>query len=547
MKSYSAAKKILGATIFFFTASLFVFAEGVNESEIRSVSNQTIVFENYTGPHTKVDTLDQIKEIGTSLASGIDKTKSGTAGSSNRYYVIHSVTSDGTDLLDADIFIIGKDSSVDHIRNLRHIIASYLSSAYGYKYDDAYTIATFVTVYNAVYRGNVDYFSKKYKKAVVNNLTSDKAGLAISYKEWAGASQIVIPLSDIDGGLSTIDTSVISDKKVVESMQEEDDKGIDQRKNMVDIKEREADSSQSKAQDAQKKATKEETQLKEEKKDLKEKQEEADQKTKTAEESQKKADEAKKKAEENPGDKKLQEEAKQAQKKADEDKKAAAESTSKVEEQQKKVEEQQKKVDESKKTAQKEQEKADKKQSEAQSERTQIAKDQKEVIAKEIAEETNAVYALKLVDEKNLYSAIVKVNRETNEELKTSPVKVIRNRTAYRDGSNFIAIAGQTGNTAAVKLVQIDKDSLEIVGESEEQIAENSVLIQNGSEYCCVINDKGKYYVGKFNSKLECTVKSPVEVNPATPIFVGPEGFFVTTKANKAVLLKASDLTAVGK
>ena len=535
-------KKLVLTSVLIFSASA-VFSVEVDENEIKSTSNQTIVFENYNGPHAKVDTLEQIRSIGSDLADGFNKDVPFSKGNADRYYVIHAIDSSEQGKLDADIFIIGKNSGVDHIRNLRHIIASYLSKDYGYEYDDAYTIATFATVYNAVYRNNIEYFKGKYKNDVLKNLDADKAGLALSYKQWAGSTQIVIPLADLNGGLSTIDTSVISDKKVVESMQEEDDKGIDQRKNMVDIKEREAEQASQKAQEAQKTATKEEEKLKEEKNILEQKKETAEQKKQAAQESQKKADEAAKQAQENPGDRQAQKQAEQAQKEAEQSAKEAEQAQKEADEQQETVEKQQETVNEAKNTAETEQAKADKKQTEAGNERNQIAKDQKEVITQQVLEETTAAYALKLVDTKNLYSAIVKINRLTGEELKTSPVTVIRNRTVYRDGTNFIAIAGETNKNGAVRLVQIDKDNLEIISESHEVIADNSVLIQAGSDYYCVINDNGKSYVGKFNSNLECTVKSSVEVNPATPIFISAEGFFVTDKSNKIITLNPSDLT----
>lgn len=535
------AKLILAAAFIF--ASSAAFAGEVNEDEIKSISDQTIVFENYTGPHQKVDTLAQIKAIGSGVAQGFDKNKAANYGKDSRYYVIHAISDDDSGKLDADIFVIGSTAGVDHIRNLRHIVASYLSTAYDYSYDDAYTIATFVTVYNAVYRGKLDYFQSKYKSAVTKNLSSDKAGIAISYKEWPGATQMVIPLGDLNGGLSTVDTSVISDKKVVESMREEDDKGIDERKNMVDIKEREAENASEKAKEAQKTATQEEKKLTEEKKELEEKKETASQKKNEADEAQKKADEAKKTAAENPKDKAAQQEAQSAQKEADQAKKEAEEAKKDVEEQQKVVDEQQKKTDEAKKEASEEQAVADKKNTEAKDERTQIAQDQKEVIQQSVLEETTAIYALKVVDNSKLYSAIVKVNRLTGDELKTSPVKVIRNRTVYPSGSNFIAIAGESGSKSAVKLVQIDKTNLDIVKESEEVIAENSVLVQVGSDYLAVVNKNGKNYLGKFNSELECKATSNVEVNPATPIVPSAEGYCVTDTKGKVVILNMSDLT----
>lgn len=543
-------KGIFSKLFCFFILSFFVastYAIEVNRREIESTSNETIVFENYNGPHSKVDTLEQIQSIGSNLAKDFNIEVQSNYGNSDRYYVIHAVDKNETEKLDADIFIIGKDSAVDHVRNLRHIIASYLQTAYKYEYKDAYTLATFVTVYNAVYRSKMNYFTEKYKSVVTKNLNSENVGIALSYKEWAGKTQIVIPLSDLSGGLSSIDTSVISDKKVVESMQEEDDKGIDERKNLVDLKEREAEKAQEKAQDAQKTVTKEEEKLKEEKKVLAEKQKDSNEAQKKADDSAKKADQAEQKAKSEPENKQAQKDAQVAKQKADDDKQKADEAKKDEIAQQEKVDKQEESVNEAKEVAQEQQEKADKKQNEAQKERTEIAKDQKEVIKNDIAEETNSTYALKLVDQKNLYSALVKINKSTGKELKTSPVKVIHNRTVFRDGTEFIAIAGETSKTGAVKLVKLDKDNLEIISESKETIADKSVLVQSGSDFYCIINEKSKYYVGKFNSQLECLAKSFVEVNPATPIFIAQEGIFVTDSSNKVILIDTAKLQLVIK
>lgn len=524
-------KTILAANLFFCCFINSGFAVEVDTSELKSVEN-TIVFENYTGPHSVVDSLDDIKGIGINLADDFSKEVNGTYGNSEKYYVIHCIDENASEALDADIFILGKNAQVDHIRNLRHIIASYLSKAYGYEYEDSYTIATFVTVYNAVYRNNLDYFKSKYKEIVVKNLDSEKIGISVSYKEWADQSQLVIPLADINGGLSTIDTSVISDKNVVNSMQEEDDKGIDERKNMVDIKEREADEAEEKARESQKEARKEEEELKQEKKELEEAKADASEKEKKAAESQKKAEEAQKKADANPNDKQAQKEAAEAKKQAEKDKKEANDAKKKVEEKKSKVEEKSKKTETAKKESQKQQAKADKKQTEAQAERKEIAKDQKEVINKKEAEE-GAYYGLKLVNDKELYSAIVKLNKETGKEIKTSSVKVIRNRIIYSDQNNFIAIAGENTGKGAVKLVLIDKDKLEIIAESDERIAEQSVLVQSRNDYLCILDDNGHFFAGKFNSQLKCTSKSSVEVKPATPIYVSDDGIFVTNTSGK--------------
>ena len=110
----------------------------VNETEIRSVGD-TVEFINYNGPHAVINSLDQIKSIGSGLGEAVAPSRdaSTTAGARNRYYVVHAVDPTTTEKLDADILFIGADASVDHIRNLRHIIASYLVSAYNYSEADA--------------------------------------------------------------------------------------------------------------------------------------------------------------------------------------------------------------------------------------------------------------------------------------------------------------------------------------------------------------------------------------------------------------------------
>ena len=229
------------------------FAIEVDQNELKQAENTPIEFINYTGSHTEIDSLRAIAEIGKGLAGAARR---GRAGDMNRYAVIHAVDTTVTTGLDADILIIGSAAKVDHINNMRVIIASYLQSAYGYSEKDAKTIAHFITIYNAVYRGNLDSFKGKYKAVVLRYLTAEKVGLALRYDEWPGHTQIVIPLSDqkYSGTLSTIDTTSISDKHVVEKMREQDDKDIETRKDMIDLKERESSAARERANAAQQEA-----------------------------------------------------------------------------------------------------------------------------------------------------------------------------------------------------------------------------------------------------------------------------------------------------
>ncbi|WP_147612589.1 P83/100 family protein [Treponema pectinovorum] len=517
--------------IFFATA---VQAIEVAERELETVTQDAVVFENYTGPHSVINTIEEINKIGSSIAEQISRNieSSAKAGSSEKYQIIHAIDPNEKDKLDADIFIIGSTATVDHITNVRRIISSYLSSTYGYSKADADTVATFVTVYNAVYRGKLDYFSSKYKKVVTDKLTADKAGIALSYREWPGKTQILIPLNDVRGGLSSVDTSVISDKQVVKSMQEEDDKGVDSRKQMVDIKEREAETAQEKATQAQKKATEETAKLKEE-------QAKTVQATKEAEQAKKDAEQAKITAQENPKDK-------EAQKVAEEKQAVAEEKQAEAQEQAQKTQEQAQKTQEAKEEASKAQDIADTKRSEAQSERTSIAQDQQQIIKEQTANQNApTVYGLRSIDELGVMSSLVKMNAQTGNVIKESPVTVIRSRTIYDTGENYAAIAGTNLGNGAVKLVLLDKENMEIKKESDETLSETSVLTENSGFLYCIVKDGKDYFLGKFTKDLTIALKSPEKVKPATPITVTSNGILVTAITGRPILLSTKNLSRV--
>lgn len=534
-------------TLVFGMASLF--ALNVDESELKKFSGNTIEFINYTGPHKVIDSVEAIRAIGSGLGKSVSKSLETeiTTGNKAKYYVIHAVDPKETGKLDADILIIGADATVDHVTNLRRIIGSYLESAYGYSREDADALAVFITVYNAVYRGKLEDLQGIYKNVVTKNLTADKCGLATTYKEWPGKSQIIIPLRDVtDGGLSIIDTSVISDSKVVDSMKEDDDKNVDSRKQLVDIKERESETASDKAKESQKKAVEEQKKLDSEKKKTEQVKKEADQKKKEAEKAEKKAEEKKQVAKENPNDKKAQQEANEAKKEAETAKKEAEKAEEKVEKQEEVQKQQETVTEEAKQEASKQQDFADKKQTEAQSERKEIAKDQNAIQKQEAAEaKMTTEYGLIIVDPSEMLSRLVKFDTATGEVVKNSPVSVIRNRTAYEVNDQFIAIAGENTKKGAIKLVLIDEDTMEITDESDSYIAADSVLLEDGGDYYCVVEEKGKHYVAKFGGDLSLKLKSNVEVMSCTPITFTNAGLVVTEVTGKLKILNRSDLSVV--
>ncbi len=503
--------------------SMPLFSLEVDRLELESAGDETsVIFVNYEGPHDVINTIEEIESIGSGLALPISEARdaSQNVGDANRYYVIHAVDPENPNGLDADILILGENANVDHIDNVRRIISSYLQSAYDYSADDAQTIAVFTTVYNAVYRGQMDVFTEKYKPIVIENLTASKVGISLNYDEWAGNTQIVIPLASLEGGLGTVDTGIISDPEVVESMQEDPGKGIEDRKDLVEIKEEEAEIAEEKAQEAQKEATVAKQEVVEEKQVLQEVKEEAEV--------------AQQKAEENPDDPVAQKEAEVAQEK--------------VEEQEKVVEQAEQKVIVLQDEAEEQQDIADTKRTDAQSDRVEIAEDQQEIIRERAANGDEILiltHGLKIVDDSSLLSTLVLIDTKSGIEVKESPVNVIRNRTVYSAGEDYIAVAGTTGGNAAVRLVKLDSLDMDIIDQSEEKLAIDSVLVKDGDFYYVVIEDGNKNVVAKYDPELNQVLKSDVDVLPQTPITITDLGIMVTDKDGIAKLLDAETLLGI--
>jgi hypothetical protein len=533
-------KRLVAALVVLAVAASAAFAIEVDRKELESGdAGKAIEFINYTGPQTVISSIEEIRGIGSSL--GATAVKTGSAGDPARYYVIHAVDAAVKEGLDADILILGPLAGVDHIDNLRRIIGSYLSAAYGYSEKDSSTLATFITVYNAVYRGKLEAFKSRYKPLVVSNLHAEKAGLSVRYDEWPGRSEIVIPLSDprLSGTISSIDTTAISGKEVVEKIKEDKGTATDTRKSMADIKEREGDAAQTRADTSQKEATDARAAQAAKQKDLAVAEKDAAQAQKTAEA-------AKAEAAAKPGDKAAQQKAEAAQKTADE--KTAAVSEKKAD-----VAKSESTVKQKETNANADQKLADTKQKETLAERKDIAADEQKAVdqkaadAKKSADSALAAalpaFALRVVDETSFLAELVIVNLNDGKILKTSPLNAIRGRAIYDTGAGFMAIAGKKGGNAAIRLVLVDSTTLEMTKQGTDSIAEQSVLVQSANDYYAVIDQgSGKCVIGRFDKNLDAKAKSAINVLPSTAITVTQKGILVQDKSGKIKLLRATDL-----
>lgn len=215
----------------------------VDSKELQSIGEREIIFENYTGNYDYKESVSSIEGIGKRLSDGLNNDSAKKEYHYlNKYSVYHCISENEADKFNADVISIDDGARVEHIRNVRLIISSYLVNQYRYSKKDAATLAYFITIYNAVYRQDLPYFQNNFKSVVLDYITAENAGLSLKFSEWPGKSRIVIPLSKNPqkGKAGALNTSELSNKDVIDAAKaENDDMSIKERKDLVKIKEKE--------------------------------------------------------------------------------------------------------------------------------------------------------------------------------------------------------------------------------------------------------------------------------------------------------------------
>ncbi len=479
----------------------------VDRDELASIGDQSIKFINYVGPYEFTNTLDQIRGIGRTLGEGINPLESGEASLGGKYRVLHIVSPEIEKGLDADIFIIEEGAAVDHINNLRTILAGYLETTYGFSSRDAYLVAEFVTYYNAVYRGDLEMAEERYKQPVFDALSVEKMGLDTHYSNWPGKTQILITLRA--GGVTSgdsapvVDTGAISDNQVIDEIRKEDDMGIESRKDMVELRENEIDKDQARLDERRDEVTQKDEAVSEDLEVLTDKEESGKELTP-----------------------------------AEEETKAA-------------LEEEQAAVEEEKAAIEEEQAQIDKRTDEVLQMRDDISEDKNSQMEEPSAESTftsapqiTPVWFL-MVDEQGdgiPFGRVVLYNLDDGKRLAVSSVTAVRGRTLAVLPDSLLVIAGKEGGNGRVRLMLLDQVTLETQKEGSNDVFPGSLMTVKGSDIYLVTTENGEWRLGKFNTSLERSAVSELAVEPWTSISFDGASLFVQGAAGEILKLSSSTL-----
>ena len=109
-------------------------------------------------------------------------------------FIVKRVYDEAKPGLGADLILITNKTNIGHINRLQRVLAAYIAKNFDYDLNDAKTTSRFVLYYNANNRGNLKLVKKHYSQDVASVLDPKKIGIDKSYKNWAGKTELIIPL-----------------------------------------------------------------------------------------------------------------------------------------------------------------------------------------------------------------------------------------------------------------------------------------------------------------------------------------------------------------
>ncbi len=526
----------IAITLVCIQAMLFTGSAAALEVDVDEIRTKRVEFINYRGDAKKADPIRDIEDIGKKLSRGDDVER---VKFHMKYSILRAAAKEEPQRFSADIFYIDRDAKVGHIDSVRRITSAYFMNKYGYTRSQARALSLFLSYYNAVHRGDLGYFGSKYKSVVMKRIGKKNAGISTKYWEWAGATAMLIPLTEQSkkGKLDSVEPDLLSDRKTIEELRK-DRKNIPERKEMTELRE--------------KKLEKDKKELKEEKKAIEKKKEDI----KKNEEVLKKEKEETKKIVEPENRKEKEKEIEKKEKKLEEEKKETLKKEEKSQEKEKTVKKREESIKEEKKQIQKDElkrdiekepEKAKKKLEEKEKE---LDKREDKLRDKELDKNIYAgkLYYLKLkeyLDGGHYNNDLYMINASTRKIMFKSPVENICGSRYDIYSGGIVIITHKGSHTLGHHLTLVDKDTLQAKIYGDDNVFWRSFIeIREGFIYA-VTYDNGKHYLGRFDGNLKLVAKSKVELSENTFISFWDNYIYINRQDKTIIVLNKEDLSFI--
>ncbi len=536
-----------------------IFSIDVNILELQS--SEKIEFTNYPGRISDTLNIEDVRNIGRTLANELNN-DGNAAYYLNKYTALHIFDENEPDKNGADIISLEENLVILHINWIRQILTGFIQTKYNYSIEDAKLLATFITYYNAIHRKELPYFQNYYQALVVGQIDPTTVGLSTLYTEWAGNSGIVIPLTDKEQDISALDTLLLTEDEVIAQLQQEEDRGIEERQEMVDLQERQIE--ESKEQLESDKDELESTQ--EDLETLKDEMEQSEQETEEKEEQLEDLQEQLANTQDEDEKRELEQQITELEQDIESDREEQekqeqenTERTQDIEDRQEDIDRDEQRVEDLERDVEQEKENIERDQTildvqedpetfvDRLTETEEELEETQSTIAKTEPIIENVLYYLKVKEyltNGHYNNELYAIDTLTGNILFTAPDSEIDGKE-YWATDNGILVISHVGSHKEHYLTLLDLNTLEpsVIGET---IIFHRSFIQIREDYIYAViskNNDSAFYLGKFDSSLNLIAESEEMIDSNTAFHLYGNYIYVNSPDKEMLVLNKSDLT----
>lgn len=511
--------------LLFLLGGLLAYGLQVDKEELTKGQGANIIFTNYVGPHSRIDTLDEIIGIGRGLGRNVGS-RPAEFTYAGKYRIIHAIGAAEGAKLHADIFVIEASAEVDDVVNIMRTVSGYLQAAYAYSPADAMVLARFVVYYNAVFRGDMKYLGSVYTTLVMGYLSPDNAGIATKYTDWPGKTRMLIPLSAgaQKGNVSAVGAGQLAAPKVIENLQSQPGKALPERKDLTELQQKGIEQGQQQLAGQQEKIQQEKQQLQAQ--------------TQALEQSKQAAAQAQAAA--------------SAPGATSEQKQAVVTAQAAAQQQEQSVQAQQQNVQQQEQAAAAQQQKLDASQQAVQQQREKIAADEQALIQQKKQEAAvqpqpapaapGQVLFIYAVAESPDKGRLVLIDRVSGKLITQSDLNSVRGRMYVTVSGAIIVAAGRPDRNGAVRLVTLDPTTLAVRQEGKDNLVPTTWLAASDTSVYAVVDSGQGAYLGRFDATPALQAQSERKVDASTYIVVSGTEVYVQDDAGNILILNKDDL-----
>ncbi len=435
----------------------------------------------------------------------------------------------------ADLISIGKDADFGHINSIQRILSGYIKSNFGYSDQNSDTLSTYILYYNAIHRKGAAYIKRKYSDEVVKNVQADKIGIARRYTEWAGKTQIVIPIvtNILSADGKDLDTDEL--EKEVNKDLDRKKEGQEDKKKMNDLQNEKAEEEKRKLQDRKEENRKQqEANADKERKAEKELQELNKDPVKNKQKISQKQEERKQVQQQQQQAKKEEQQLKEKEKeiaKKEESRKSDSKSSSSSDS--KSSSSSDSKSSETKPDEKKSKEELRKELTDTKKELETVKEEQKkkeEFDKNVVGGKILFLKTLKYLSDGHYSNELQAIDPANDDTIVKGDFNKICGRTFEVVDGKALVVGYESDHSAAHKLILIDQETLKPAVWSDDSVFWRSPMIIKGEEIYAFEERNGKYFLSRFDKGLKKTSGSEEEISPNSNVTFFGEKIYVTGK-----------------